>query len=256
MTGAADPVHVLTWNLQGSRGVDTAAVADVIMRVGADVVLLQEIQRVQAARLAAAVDMLGHRWTFKHWTIFRRAEGAAVLTRHRLLASESFVLRRAPSWSWRRRVALTATVERDDSSFGVVDVHLSPHGEGERRRHEAQLIVARVAGAPHATVIGGDLNELSGGPAHVAFTAAGWTDAWQAANGDDELAGATNWTPGPRRGRPPTQRLDYLFAPPGWSVEDCTVPIDPTGHDDAAVLSDHLPVAATLRPSMAEEVER
>ncbi len=60
---------VLTWNLQGSRGVDTGAVADVIMRVDADVVMLQEIQRGQASRLAAAVGMPGHRWAFKHWAI-------------------------------------------------------------------------------------------------------------------------------------------------------------------------------------------
>src|SRR5262245_23380381 len=150
MSSAADPLRVLTWNVQGSRGVDTAAVADVITRVGADVVLLQEVQRVQAARLAAAVDMPGHRWTFKHWTLFRRAEGAAVLSRHRLVASESFVLRRAPWWSWRRRVALEATIERDGWSFGVVDVHLSPHAEGERRRHEAQHILARAGAVPHA----------------------------------------------------------------------------------------------------------
>lgn len=249
MPSDADPLHVLTWNVQGSRGVDTAAVAEVIRRVGADVVLLQEIQRAQAARLAAAVDMPGHRWAFKHWTILRRAEGAAVMTRHRLVASDAFVLRRALFWSWRRRVALEATVERDGSPFGVVDVHLSPHGDGQRRRHEARLILARIADAPHATVIGGDLNELPGGPAHAAFTETGWTDAWQAANGDDELAGATNWTSGPRVGRPPTQRLDYVLAPPGWSVEGCSVPIPAARHDAAAALSDHLPVAATLRPS-------
>ncbi len=61
-------------------------------------------------------------------------------------------------------------------------------------------------------------------------------------------AGATNWTAGHRLGRPPTQRLDYVFAPPGWLVESCTVAVDATRLDDAAVLSDHLPVAATLRP--------
>jgi endonuclease/exonuclease/phosphatase family metal-dependent hydrolase len=230
-------------------------VAEVIRRVGAEVVLLQEIQRVQAARLAAAVNMPGHRWAFKHWTIFRRAEGAAVLTRHRVVTWESFVLRRAPFWSWRRRVGLEATIERDSSAFGVVDVHLSPHGEGERRRQEARLILARVGDAPHATIIGGDLNEPAGSAAHAVFTAAGWTDAWQAANGDDELSGATNWTPGARLGRPPTQRLDYVFAPAGWRVENCTVPIEPGRHDDAAALSDHLPVAATLRPSVPGEVE-
>ena len=33
--------------------------------------------------------------------------------------------------------------------------------------------------------------------------------------------GATNWTPGDRAGRPPTQRIDYVFAPPGCGRRGC-----------------------------------
>ena len=162
------------------------------------------------------------------------------------------MLRRAPFWSWRRRVALEATFERDGQPFTCVNVHLSPHDDGERRRHEAGLVLARSAGLSSAPVIGGDLNDAPGGPGYEVFTAAGWIDAWRAVHGDDELAGATNWTAGHRLGRPPTQRLDYVLAPPGWLVESCTVAVDGARLDDASVLSDHLPVAATLRPPAPE----
>jgi endonuclease/exonuclease/phosphatase family metal-dependent hydrolase len=256
---ARDPsssVRVLTWNLQGSTGVDTGAVADVIGRVGADIVMLQEIQRRQTWRLSSAMGMPGRRWAFKHWSIVTSAEGVAVLTPHRLVEARSFVLRRGPFWSWRRRVALEALCERAPQQFAVVNVHLSPHGEGARRRHEAALILLRSARLSPAPVIGGDLNDASGGPAYEEFTAAGWTDAWRAIHGDDEVAGATNWTAGHRLGRPPTQRIDYVLAPPGWLVESCTVAVDGARLDDASALSDHLPVAATLLPPATEAAGR
>ena len=248
---AIDPrgsVRVLTWNLQGSTGVDTGAVADAIARVGADIVMLQEVQRRQTSRLASAVGMPGRRWAFKHWAVVTRAEGVAVLTPHRLVASRSFVLRSAPFWSWRRRVGLEATFAPDDQPLPVLNVHLSPHDEGDRRAREARDLIARSAGLPSPPVIGGDLNDTPGGPAYEVLTAAGWIDAWRAVHGDDELAGATNWTRGHRLGRPPTQRLDYVLAPPGWRVECCSVAVDGARLDDASALSDHLPVAATLRP--------
>jgi endonuclease/exonuclease/phosphatase family metal-dependent hydrolase len=253
---ASDPsrsVRVLTWNLQGSSGVDTRAVADVITRVDADIVMMQEIQRGQASRLAAAVDMPGHRWAFKHWAIIKRAEGAAVLSAHRLVSARSFVLRREPFWTWRRRVALETTFERDGKPFTAINIHLSAHDDGERRRHEAGLVLARSSTLSPAPVIGGDLNDSPGGPGYEAFVTAGWVDAWRAVHGNDDLvAGATNWTAGDRLGRPPTQRLDYVFAPPGWFVESCNVAVDAARLDDASALSDHLPVAATLRPPAPE----
>ena len=44
---------VLTWNLKGSEAVDTAGVAAHAAAVGADVLVLQEVQWHQARRLAA-----------------------------------------------------------------------------------------------------------------------------------------------------------------------------------------------------------
>jgi endonuclease/exonuclease/phosphatase family metal-dependent hydrolase len=246
-------VRVLTWNLQGSRGVDTAAVAEIIGRTGAEIVALQEIRKRQVRQLGAALGIDERWWVFKHWPVVGRPEGAAVLTPHRLLATGSVVLQGAPFWSWRRRVVAEATLSRDGERFAIVNVHLSPHDATERRSREAAVVIERATTNSPIPIICGDLNESPGGPAYRSFVGAGWTDAWLAVHGDDaEVAGATNWTAGPRVGRPPTQRIDYIFAPPGWQVEDCTVAVEPGRLDDAAGLSDHLPIVATLRPPASE----
>jgi endonuclease/exonuclease/phosphatase family metal-dependent hydrolase len=242
-------VRVLTWNLQGSQGVDVAAVAEIIGRTGADIVALQEIGKRQARRLGSALGIDQWWWVFKHWSIVGRPEGLAVLTPHRLVANSSVVLQRGPFWSWRRRVVAEATLSRDGERFAAVNVHLSPHDATERRVREAGVVIERAITSSPVPIICGDLNEAAGGPAHRTFCGAGWTDSWAAARGDGaEAAGATNWTAGPRLGRPPTQRIDYVFAPPGWSVESSAVPVDPERLDEVAGLSDHLPVVATLRP--------
>jgi endonuclease/exonuclease/phosphatase family metal-dependent hydrolase len=242
-------VRVLTWNLQGSRGVDAAAVAEIIRRTGAEIVALQEIRRQQVGELGAALGMDERWWVFKHWPVVGRPEGLAVLTQHRLVATSSVVLQRAAFWSWRRRVVAEATLSRDGERFAVVNVHLSPHDATTRRGREASVVLERASTNSPTPILCGDLNEGPDGPAYRTFVGAGWTDAWLAATGDDaEAAGATNWTAGRRVGRPPTQRIDYVFAPPAWLVESSAVAVEPDRFDDVARLSDHLPVVATLRP--------
>jgi endonuclease/exonuclease/phosphatase family metal-dependent hydrolase len=246
-------VRALTWNLQGSRGLDVAAAARVIGATSADLVVLQEIGRGQARALAAALGLDDRWWVFKHWSIRAAPEGGAVLTPHRLVATSSFVLRRGPFWSWRRRVAIEATISRRGERIAVIGVHLSPHDAVDERRGEARIVVERATTHDPRPIICGDLNEFPGGAGYDAFAAAGWLDAWRAVHGDSsELAGATNWTSGDRRGRAPTQRIDYVLAPPGWFVERCAVAVDGTRLDDAAALSDHLPVLAVLRPPSSQ----
>jgi endonuclease/exonuclease/phosphatase family metal-dependent hydrolase len=48
-------------------------------------------------------------------------------------------------------------------------------------------------------------------------------------------------------GRPPTQRIDYVLVPPGAVVEQCDVVAATSRLDAFAALSDHLPLAATVR---------
>jgi endonuclease/exonuclease/phosphatase family metal-dependent hydrolase len=235
------PVRVLTWNVQGSHGLDVPAVADVIRGAGVDVIALQEVQRRQAQRLAAALSVRSRRWALKHWPVVHRPEGLAVLTPHPIVQANPFVLRRAWFWAWQRRVGVDVTVDvAGGGRVRVLDVHLSPHGDEAERRREAAVLVER-GRRGDAPIVVGDLNELPGSGAVDTLATAGWVDAWTAADGTTG-GGATNWTAGDRRGRPATQRIDYVLVPPRARVAEAAV-IDAADMDR---LSDHLPLVVAV----------
>jgi endonuclease/exonuclease/phosphatase family metal-dependent hydrolase len=237
---------VLTWNVHGSAVADLHAVAAIIRAVEPDVVALQEVQRRQVHTLSRALSMSSKRWAFKHWPFTERPEGLAVASPHRLVHAKAFRLRRAPFWSWKRRVGIDATIEAPGGALRLLDVHLTSHDDSVQRVREAASLVQRAARREPAPIIVGDLNDGPDRSAPAELAAAGWIDAWAAVHDVDDI-GATNWTPGVRVGRPPTQRLDYVFAPPGATVSSCSIAVDAEHLDDAAALSDHLPVAATLQ---------
>jgi endonuclease/exonuclease/phosphatase family metal-dependent hydrolase len=245
------PVVLISWNLQGSKGVDTAAVAEAVRSQRADVLLLQEIQRRQADALAKALGW-SVQWAEKHSAPFIPAEGLAVLA-STIEQSSVLELRGGPRRSWRRRIAVIAEVTIRGRAFVLADVHLSP-GEDDQQRDDEIARLLRFLhtepweGRPQA-VIGGDFNI----PPPAAFVdrlqSGGWQDAWASAPtrvGD----GSTNWTQGPRQGRPPTQRLDLIFVPSGCTVLEADVPTD---HEKWAVLSDHLPLRVVIAAGGAEE---
>ena len=113
---------------------------------------------------------------------------------------------------------------------------------------EAASTLAHTAVRTPRPIIVGDLNDLPDDGAHAAFVASGWIDAWRSAHPDGHDAdGSTNWTAGSRLGRPPTQRIDYVLAPPGSTVEECRVVAEAERFDEFAGLSDHLPLVAAIR---------
>jgi endonuclease/exonuclease/phosphatase family metal-dependent hydrolase len=238
-------VRVLTWNVQGSHGLDVVTAAELLCAARPDVVALQEVGRRQAARLARTLGMASHRWVLKHWPVIRRAEGLAVLTPHRLVSCTGFRIRNGLFWSSRRRIGIDAIIDTGAVVVRLLDVHLSAHGEAGVRAAEARLLIDRAGTAVPAPVIAGDLNDHPRDGAHGELVGAGWVDAWHRLHGD--AAGATNWTPGPRAGREPTQRLDYVLAPSGSVVEDAAVLGSPRTVDEMGGLSDHLPLVATVR---------
>ena len=253
------PDRVLTRARRGTcrvpRGVDTGAVADVIMRVGADIVMLQEIQRGQAARLAAAVGMPGHRWAFKHWAIVterrgcRRAHPAPAGRGAVVRAAAGAVLELAPPGGARGHVRA-----------GRAAVHCRQRPPLAARRRRASRPGSRARPRPVGTacrpppVIGGDLNDPPGGPGYEAFTAAGWIDAWRAVHGDDEL-GRRHQLDRRSPARPAADPAPRLRARAARLArrELHRRRSTPRRLDDASALSDHLPVAATLRPPAPED---
>lgn len=236
---------VATWNVQGSAGLDVAGVAEVIRGAAPDVLVIQEIGWWQSRRLARRLGMQ-RRWAFKHYG-WPGPEGLAVLTPHRIATSRTFVLRSERWWDWHRRIAIHAEIDRRGRPFDVINVHLSPHDDGDNRRREAAIVVDTARHLPRRPVIAGDCNDVPGGPGPADLSAAGWVDAWSLDRLTD-VDGSTNWTSGDRHGRPPTQRLDYVFAPPGWTVVDASLAAPPERFDWFAERSDHVPLVAVLAP--------
>jgi len=243
---------VTTWNVQGHAGVNVPAAAAVLRRARPDVVALQEVQRGQARAVAAALGPSWRlAWGFKHWPVVARPEGVAVLTRHRLVGSRVHVLRPAVPVRSHRRIALVADVLVDppDGADGgrpaaglvarlrVASVHLSPEAGADAMRLRE---LGRVAAAG-PTVVLGDLNVADLGPLRPIVDAHGWVDCWDPAAG----AGATHWAAGPRAGRPPDHRLDYVLVAAHLRVERAEVPTDDLDH--LGTLSDHLPVTVHLQ---------
>jgi endonuclease/exonuclease/phosphatase family metal-dependent hydrolase len=238
---------VLTWNLKGSAGVDTAAVAAHARAVGADVLALQEVQWLQARRIARTLFARTRRWSFKHWPVRTWPEGMAVIGLTRPVRARGRALTyRWRLWSWRRRILVGGVV---DGGPLLIDLHLSTDtaASGGRRRLEVAGALRDVVARGGQVIVAGDLNERPGGPVSQALAAAGLRDAWLASGGDPD-GGFTNWRgwePGTTRA--PSQRIDYVWVSAGIAVVDVSLPSpgDP-GFATFARLSDHLPLTVVL----------
>lgn len=242
--------RILTWNLQGRARPDLDEVADVIAACRADVVALQEVQRAQARGLARRLGW-SLEWRCKHWPLVVAPEGLALLAPTALAdVARIHLAHRFRFWSWRRRIALRATVEAPDGAVAVVGSHLGAGvGDQERTRQAGRTIGALQRGA--TSVVGGcilgDLNTRPGSPVLAAYASAGLRDAWDEVRPGE--MGATNWRPGPRDGAP-TQRLDYVLVSDGLAVVSAWVPTaHEPGLDRFGPLSDHLPLLVEVMPS-------
>lgn len=237
---AAGRTRIITWNVQGSQGLDVGRCAAHLRSLRADVIAIQEILPGQAGALA---DALGYRliWKLKHAPLPRRHEGLSLLSSGPVNASTSFVLRSAPWFSWRRRIAVVAHL----AGLVVVNVHLSPGADDGRRAAEVDRLLRHLSlTADDGLVVCGDLNVEPPAASLEALGEAGLVDAWASAPTGAAGRGATNWTPGPRAGRPPTQRLDAVHLPSRWTVAGAWVPTDDL--DEWARLSDHLPLVVDV----------
>ena len=248
---------LVSWNLKGSKGVDVRAVVDHVEAMGADVLVLQEVQRRQARAIARSLGAKSRRWGFKHWPIRTWPEGMAVIgvTQPAPARTHAITHRRMP-WSWRRRILQVATV-RLDAETGpgleatLINVHLSSGDAAAIRAIEAGAVVRRIAERGRQAVVAGDFNDVPGADLQGRFRAVGLRDVWTVLRGDDP--GPTNWrgwvaaTP-----KPPTQRLDYVLVTQGLDPVAVTVPRQ--GDPDFApfaTISDHLPLTATVAATRA-----
>ncbi len=231
---------VVTWNAQGSHGLDVAAAAAGLAAFDPDIVLMQEVQRRQLGALGRALGAYEARWRFKHWPIKVPAEGLGILSRLTLTDVHVQTLaQRWRLWDWRRRIAVHASVVIGEGSVAVVDVHLGAGVTMEERVRQAEDVMAH---STKDSIIAGDLNGRPSSAVLAACARQGWRDAEHRIRSESECP-ATNWEPGARTA-PPTQRLDYLLVGNAIRVEDAFVPDD---WSYWAKLSDHVPVVARLR---------
>lgn len=220
---------VQSWNIQGTKSTDLERLAEVISTDSPDVVVLQEVRRPQAQRLAAQLSMT-HCWVEKHNPLRplfpSRAEGAAILTPHEVTAAgDARVSTESSRRSYRRRIVQWATVTRNDASqYRVYNAHLSPHDLVAERLAEATRIAEIIEshGDAPPVVIAGDLND-AGEPQIIA--------ALPGIEAHD--------TPATNPAAAPVQTLDHVLVP--TEATDVSVST-PVGDKDWARLSDHLPV--------------
>lgn len=227
---------MVTWNIHGSERPSTRSLAAALAPFDADILALQEVRWWQAHHLAWRLRMRVD-WRRKHNPfsrfLFPLAEGAAILTPHRLGERSAEVISADfPPTTYRRRIAQWATVRRSDgSAIRVFNVHLSPESLRDDRRAEAHRVAAIVSAGSSETacVIAGDLNDADE-PEVIEILPLTEHERPAATNPSDD----------------PHQVLDHVLLPTDAVHERTDVP---TTNSEWVERSDHLPVIVRFRLS-------
>ncbi|MBA3672490.1 MAG: endonuclease/exonuclease/phosphatase family protein, partial [Gemmatimonadaceae bacterium] len=189
-------LQVMVYNIHAgkdAKGVDNLArVAALVREAGADLVLLQEVDRNttrsgkvdQPAELA---KMTGYSVALGKSLDFQGGDyGIALLSRSPIGAWERVHLPVEPpqersGGSHEARVALVATVATSAGPVTIVNTHLDASREDTYRRQEVRRIVAlvdslRARGTP--VIIGGDFNSTPESAAQEDVRRSGMRDSW------------------------------------------------------------------------------
>jgi endonuclease/exonuclease/phosphatase family metal-dependent hydrolase len=159
-------------------------IADEILALDADIVLLQEVPWTVA--LGDVAEYIAQRCGMNHvylrsngnrWAIFFE-EGSAILSRY-ALENASFTELRPRAAFFEHRIALHATVVTDWGDLDVFVTHLTD-GEDEINQDQAEALQAFVqATGSSPAIVGGDFNARED---EVHMMALAWIDAHAAAN--------------------------------------------------------------------------
>ncbi|MET0767104.1 MAG: endonuclease/exonuclease/phosphatase family protein [Aeromicrobium sp.] len=229
-------LRVVAYNLRMGYGIDGRfdqhAVAELLDRQRADVILLSEIDRGwllnggqdQLRILARLLDMEA-----AFGPAADQVWGDAILSRQPLEDVSSQALDRDGAVTGAQ--ALTATFTWRARPVTVISTHLQPGSGGTddtvSQATELADLMTSAGGAGGLVVAGGDLNTTPGSTAWQALLDTGFTDAL--ASGRPLLTASAD---------APDEEIDHLFASPGVTAED------PRTLDTQ--LSDHLPVVVDL----------
>lgn len=156
----------MTFNLKWGRAIDRAA--DLFRRPGplrdADVVVLQEMDRPGAERLAGA---LGMSWVYVPSAVHpvpKQDFGVAVLSPWPLEEPRKLLLPHQNRFRKLRRSAAVVTLRSPLGPVRVYGVHLeSPAGAWDRvRRDQARVVLADAQGFAGPVIVAGDFNGRAG----------------------------------------------------------------------------------------------
>lgn len=227
----------------GERNLDR--VAQLVRATGADVALLQEVDRNTTRsggedHPSVLSALSGRHAAFGRTLDYQGGEyGIAVLSRWSFEREGVRPLIIDPpqaraGGSYEPRGALAVTTESPTGALHVLNTHLDASGDDHYRRQEVAQVVATADSLRQlggVVLIGGDFNAEPGTAVIETMLEAGWRDAWrECGSGDGHTFPAGD----------PVKRIDYLFIPA------TTVCIRAEVIETGA--SDHRPVLVVLKP--------
>jgi endonuclease/exonuclease/phosphatase family metal-dependent hydrolase len=212
--------RVLVYNIHAGKdaaGADNlGGVAELVRRTGADLVLLQEVDR--GTRRSGRVDqpaVLAERTGF-HVAFGSALDydegryGVAVLSRWPIVADTLIHLPVTPvqvraGGSHEPRGVLRVVVAAPAGRLAILNTHLDASGDDRWRRQEADSIVslaAQVGRTEPAVIVGGDFNSTPESAVQGAVRAGGLRDGWAACTSGEGFTYPAD---------APVKRIDYLF---------------------------------------------
>jgi endonuclease/exonuclease/phosphatase family metal-dependent hydrolase len=224
-----DPVavRVVSYNIHTLRD-DLSALASVVRGLDPDVVIVQEAPRrfrwrTKCARLARSFGLVVAAGGLP-------SLGNLVLTNLRVRVYDAWCLRYPLTPGRHLRGAAFATCAVGRTPFAVIGSHLST--DAAERPAQAALLKQAMAHIDVPVIVGGDLNENSGGAAWRTL-AEGLVDVAAAAGCEDRVTFSCS---------NPRDRIDAFFVDPRIEVRRYDVVDSP----EARRASDHFPVVADL----------
>ncbi|HUF26974.1 MAG TPA: endonuclease/exonuclease/phosphatase family protein [Gemmatimonadaceae bacterium] len=252
-------LRVLVFNIfagkdtTGARNLER--VAALVRETGADLVLLQEVDR--RTRRSGGVDqpavlasLTGYAAAFGRTLDYQDGEyGIALLSRWPIARDTMVALPVSPAQeraggSREPRGALMALIDAPSVVLAVVNTHLDASGDERYRLQElATLLPAaeRQGSAAGGLLVGGDFNARPGSEVIRRVLANGWRDAWTECGGADP--GYTFPAHAPDR------RIDYLFLAADETCSEARVVSEGISDHRALLVTVRITAPAGTRPS-------
>ncbi len=242
-------VRVLVYNIHAgkdAKGVDNLArVAEIVRSTGADIALLQEVDRGttrsgKVDQMAVLSRLTGFHAAFGKTLDYQGGDyGIAIFSRWPINRDSLIRLPVDPPQERSGRVseprgALQAVIQVHGAPLEILNTHIDASREDFYRKQEMttilRLATRSIIDVRRSTLVGGDLNAEPGSAVIEMVRGSPLRDAWPECGQGPGLT-----YPADR----PIKRIDYLLLPVGWSCVSGTVV--------ETEASDHRPVIFTLR---------